>query len=267
VVPAGTATLGVETADLAFGWDNEFPTSPVPVPAFQMDETPVTNGQFLAFVNDGGYGRRELWTDDDWEWSRAEGLASPVAWTNENGRRRYRGLFELHPLEAVMDWPVYTSLAEARAYARWRGLRLPTEPEFHRAAFGDLSGVDRPFPWGAVAPGERHGNFDFRCWSPAPVGAYPDGASAWGIHDLVGNGWEWTETPFVLYPGFEAWIPGYEGYSADFFDGKHFVLKGASWATASELVRRSFRNWFQAHYPYVFAKFRCVASPPSGGTR
>jgi formylglycine-generating enzyme required for sulfatase activity len=77
----------------------------------------------------------------------------------------------------------------------------------------------------------------------------------------VGNGWEWTETPFAAFPGFEAWIPGYEGYSADFFDGKHFVLKGASWATAAGLVRRSFRNWFQAHYPYVFAKFRCVASP------
>jgi ergothioneine biosynthesis protein EgtB len=266
-VPAGKATLGVASTDLAFGWDNEFPTSRVQVPAFQMDETPVTNGQFLAFVNDRGYDRRDLWTDDDWEWSRAEKLASPGTWTNDNGRRLYRGLFEPLPLERVMDWPVYTSLAEARAYARWRGLRLPTEPEFHRAAFGDPSGAERAFPWGATAPGEEHGNFDFRRWSPAPVGAYPEGASAWGIHDLVGNGWEWTETPFSGFPGFEAWIPGYEGYSADFFDGKHFVLKGASWATAAELVRRSFRNWFQAHYPYVFAKFRCVASHQPGGTR
>ena len=140
MVPAGTATLGIETAAVAFGWDNEFPASSILVPAFQMDETSVTNGQFLAFVNDGGYGRRELWTDDDWEWGRAEKLAAPAAWTNENGRRLYRGLFEALPLEAVMDWPVYTSLAEARAYARWRGLRLPTEPEFHRAAFGDPSG-------------------------------------------------------------------------------------------------------------------------------
>jgi len=91
-----------------------------------------------------------------------------------------------------------------------------------------------------------------------PVGSSPEGASAWRVHDLVGNGWEWTDTPFAGFPGFEAWIPGYAGYSADFFDGKHFVLKGASWATAAELVRRSFRNWYQAHYPYVFAKFRCV---------
>jgi formylglycine-generating enzyme required for sulfatase activity len=92
------------------------------------------------------------------------------------------------------------------------------------------------------------------------VGAYPEGVSAWGVHELVGNGWEWTDTPFTGLPGFTAWIPEYTGYSADFFDGKHFVLKGASWATAAELVRRSFRNWYQAHYPYVFAKFRCVST-------
>jgi len=151
------------------------------------------------------------------------------------------------------------SLAEARAFARWRGLRLPTEAEFHRAAYGDPTGGERAFPWGAATPGREHGNFDFRCWAPTPVGAFPEGASAWGAHDLVGNGWEWTDTPFTGFPGFEPWITGYRGYSADFFDGKHFVLKGGSWATATELLRRSFRNWFQAHYPYVFAKFRCVA--------
>src|SRR5499426_2583431 len=110
-----------------------------------------------------------------------------------------------------------------------------------------------------ATPGPVQGNFDFRNWAPNPVGSSPHGASAWGVHELVGNGWEWTETPFAPLPGFEAYIPGYPGYSADFFDGKHFVLKGASWATARDLVRPSFRNWFQAHYPFVFAKFRCVA--------
>ena len=163
---------------------------------------------------------------------REETLAHPRVWTNQDGRWLYRGLFDLLPLERVMDWPVYVSLAEARAYARWRGLRLPTEAEFHRAAFGDPRGPERAFPWGAGAPGERHGNFDFRHWAPTPVGTYPEGASAWGVYDLVGNGWEWTETPFAGFAGFEAWIPGYSGYSADFFDGKHFVLKGGSWATA-----------------------------------
>jgi len=258
-VAAGTATLGAELRDVSFAWDNESPSVEVFVPAFNIDATPVTNGEFLAFVDDGGYGRRELWAPDDWDWSHDEQRRHPDTWTSQDGRWLYRGLFDLLPLERVKDWPVYVSLAEARAFARWRGLRLPTEAEFHRAAYGEPAGGERAFPWGAAPPGREHGNFDFRCWAPTPVGAFPEGASAWGAHDLVGNGWEWTDTPFTGFPGFEPWITGYRGYSADFFDGKHFVLKGGSWATATELLRRSFRNWFQAHYPYVFAKFRCVA--------
>ena len=259
-VPAGRVTLGTELADSGFRWDNETPSVEVSVPGFRVDETPVTNAQFLAFVEDHGYERSDLWRHADWEWSRAEQLASPSAWTKADGHWHYQGLFDRLPLDRVADWPVHVSLAEARAYARWRSARLLTEPEFHRAAYGDSTGLERPFPWGAADPGDRHGNFDLRSWSPAPVGSYPEGASAWGVHELVGNGWEWTDTPFAGFPRFEAWIPGYAGYSADFFDGKHFVLKGASWATAAELVRRSFRNWYQAHYPYVFAKFRCVTT-------
>jgi len=258
-VPGGRVTLGADHADLRFGWDNETPSVQVPVPGFQVDDVPVTNARFLDFVEDRGYERPELWDRADWEWSRAAQLASPPVWTKANGSWLYEGLFERLPLERAADWPVYVSLAEARAFARWRGARLLTEPEFHRAAYGDSTGSERPYPWGAADPDERHGNFDFRSWSPAPVGSYPEGASAWGVHELIGNGWEWTDTPFAGFPGFEAWIPGYPGYSADFFDGKHFVLKGASWATAAGLVRRTFRNWYQAHYPYVFAKFRCVA--------
>jgi formylglycine-generating enzyme required for sulfatase activity len=107
-------------------------------------------------------------------------------------------------------------------------------------------------------PGPVHGNFNFQNWSPTPVGSHPAGASAWGIHDLVGDGWEWTASPFRPFPGFYPYMRGYPEYSADFFDGKHYVLKGASWATATELIRPTFRNWYQARYPYVFAKFRCV---------
>jgi formylglycine-generating enzyme required for sulfatase activity len=169
----------------------------------------------------------------------------------------YRTLFEWVSLETVGAWPVYVSLAEARAYARWRGGRLPTEAEFHRAAYDELDGGESPVRREAVP-----GNFDFRHWAPTPVGA-SGGAGVRGVHDLIGGGWEWTATPFAGFPGFEANIPGYEGYSADFFDGKHAVLKGASWATGADLVRPSFRNWFQAHYPYVFAKFRCVVDGPS----
>ncbi len=106
-------------------------------------------------------------------------------------------------------------------------------------------------------PSARHGNFDFHQWDPAPVGSYPEGASAFGVHDLVGNGWEWTRTPFAPFPGF-APMPFYPGYSANFFDGKHYVMKGGSPRTAACMLRRSFRNWFQPHYPYVYATFRCV---------
>jgi len=149
------------------------------------------------------------------------------------------------------------SHAEADAFTRWKGKRLPTETEYHRAAFGVPSGGERPAPWGDAAPLAAHGNFGLQQWDPVPVGSHPAGASAFGVHDLVGNGWEWTSTIFAPLPGFEP-FPFYPGYSADFFDGRHFVLKGGSARTAARFARRSFRNWFQPHYPYVYATFRCV---------
>jgi formylglycine-generating enzyme required for sulfatase activity len=154
-------------------------------------------------------------------------------------------------------WPVYVSHAEAAAYARWQGARLPTEAEYHRAAFGEPSGRERAQPWGAEPPDATRGLFDFVSWSPVAVGRYPAGQSAWGVHDLAGNGWEWTSTVFAPFPGFTP-MASYPEYSADFFDGQHLVMKGASPATAAALVRRSFRNWFRPTYPYVYATFRCV---------
>jgi ergothioneine biosynthesis protein EgtB len=257
-VARGETTLGADFESLAFGWDNEFPRVTVLVADFAIDSVPITNGQFLYFVETGAYDCRKFWTESDWTWKRRAQLAHPLCWMRQNGSWRYRTLFELVPLAHVSDWPVYVSLAEARAYARWSGARLPSEAEFHRAAYGMPDGGERSFPWGEDPPSGRRSNCHFARWSPEPVGSRPEGASAWGVHELVGNGWEWTETPFAPFPGFRPYIPGYPGYSADFYDGKHYVLKGASWATAVELTRQSFRNWYQAHYPYVFAKFRCI---------
>ena len=206
----------------------------------------------------GGYGQPRYWTPEAWEWKQRHSIAHPVFWACREGGRTYRTLFDELPLDLVADWPVYVSWAEARAFARWRGARLPTEAEFVRAAYGSPDGAPRPQPWGQEPPGPTRGNFDFTHWSPTPVGSHPAGASAWGALDLVGNGWEWTETVFAPLPGFRPFIRTYPGYSADFFDGRHYVLRGASWATDAGLVRRSFRNWFQPHYPYAFAKFRCV---------
>ena len=155
------------------------------------------------------------------------------------------------------SWPVYVTFAEAWAFARWAGKTLPTEAQWHRAAYGAPEESERRYPWGAEAPDRRRGNFHYERWDPTPVDAYPEGASAFGVFDLLGNGWEWTSTPFGPLPGFEP-FPFYPGYSADFFDGKHFLMKGGSPRTDRCMLRRSFRNWFQPHYPYLYSTFRCV---------
>lgn len=256
-VPGGRVTLGADPAAVAFGWDNEFPAHEVDVADFTIDATPVRNAEFRAFVEAGGYGERALWDDDAWAWRNRRRLERPLAWTVADGALRHRTFFGDAPLEDVLDRPVSVSFAEATAYARWRGARLPTEAEFHRAAYGSPQG-QRLHPWGDAAPNDAHGNFGLRLFDPAPVGAFPAGASAWGVQELVGNGWEWTATPFAPFAGFEA-MPNYLGYSRDFFDGRHLVMLGGSWATDEVFLRPSFRNWFQPHYPYVFSKFRCVS--------
>ncbi len=255
-VPAGRATLGAERRSIPFGWDNEFPRRVVEVPAFEIEVHDVTNGGYLEFVEAGGYSREDLWIGEDWRWRVEQGVEHPLFWERKGERWFWRGMWERVPLPPA--WPVYVSHAEASAYARWKGKRLPTEPEFHRAAYATPDGAERSYPWGEEAPDASRGNFDFARWDPVPVGSHPAGASAWGIQDLVGNGWEWTSTVFEGFPGFEP-MSSYPVYSTDFFDGKHFVMKGASPATAKELVRRSFRNWFRGNYPYVYATFRCVS--------
>jgi ergothioneine biosynthesis protein EgtB len=254
-VPGGRVTLGVDRGSIPFGWDNEFPTHTADVSAFAIERHNVTNAAFLEFVDAGGYATEHWWRPEDWAWVQQEQIAHPLFWERHDGRWYWRGMFDLIPLPA--SWPVYVSFAEASAFARWRGVRLPSEAEFQRAAFGTSDGSERRHPWGDAGPSHAHGVFDFSSWDPEPAGTHPAGRSAWGVEDLVGNGWEWTSTPFAAFPGFEA-MASYPEYSADFFDGEHFVIKGASPATARELLRPTFRNWFRARYPYVYAGFRCV---------
>jgi iron(II)-dependent oxidoreductase len=265
-VPDGRATLGVNRDAIPFGWDNEFKSSYADVPPFAIERHDVTNAQFLEFVNQGGYEDERWWTGDDWQWIQRERIRHPLFWEREPERPNepqarnaehwwsWRGMFDR--VRLPLSWPVYVSHAEATAYARWRGARLPTEAEYQRAAFGSPEG-ERLHPWGDAPPTGAHGVFDFSTWDPEPAGTHPLGASAWGVDDLVGNGWEWTSSTFAPFPGFSA-MASYPEYSADFFDGEHFVMKGASPVTARELIRPTFRNWFRAHYPYVYATFRCV---------
>ena len=252
----GTATLGLVRSESGpFGWDNEFEEHRVEVPAFSIDTRNVTNGDYLKFMRDGGYERRDLWSDTGWAWITSADHRHPSFWIPVGDSWDYRGMFAEFPLP--LDWPVYVSHDEATAYAKWAGKELPSEAEWHRAAVGTRDGGEREYPWGSDPPSARHGNFDFHGWDPVPVGSYPEGDSDFGVADLAGNGWEWTRTPFAPFPGFEP-FSFYPGYSANFFDGRHFVMKGGSPRTAACMLRRSFRNWFQPHYPYVYAKFRCV---------
>src|SRR5262249_23208683 len=151
----------------------------------------------------------------DWAWKENAGVHHPVFWKREGSLWLYRAMFA--EIRLPLDWPVYVSHAEATAYAKWLGRKLPTEGEFHRAAYGTEEGTERSYPWGETAPAEAHGNFDYHAWDASPVGSHPGGASAFGVQDLVGNCWEWTRTTFGPLPGF-APFAFYPGYSANFFD-------------------------------------------------
>ena len=262
-VPAGRATLGVDDAALPFGWDNEHPAHIEDVGRFAIQRHDITNAAFLEFVTAGGYEEPRWWKPDDWAWVRSAGVCSPAFWERADGAWHWRGMFDLLPLP--LSWPVYVSQAEASAYCAWRGVRLPTEAEYQRAAYGSPDGRKRLHPWGDATPSPVHGVFDFTSWDPEPAGSHPAGRSAWGVDDMVGNGWEWTSTVFAPFPGFRP-LPSYPEYSADFFDDDHFVMKGASPVTARELLRPTFRNWFRPRYPYVYATFRCVAPARAGGS-
>ena len=262
-IPSGIATLGQPRSAKSFGWDNEFGAQRVLVPSFSIDVFPVTNAEYLKFVQDGGYRDAKYWRTEDWEWRRKQGLEFPHFWLlpanhsvdDPDAEWQFRGMFGTVPLPPA--WPAYVSHAEASAYARWAGKKLPTEEQWHRAAYGTTEGRERQYPWGDEPPDQTRGNFNQQSWDPATVDEHVQGASDYGVHDLLGNGWEWTSTVFGPLPEFEP-FKFYAGYSADFFDGRHFVMKGGSSRTDTSMLRRSFRNWFQPHYPYIYSSFRCV---------
>lgn len=255
-VPAGRVTLGVDRAlGRHHGWDNEHDECVAAVDGFRIASRAVTNSEYMRFVQDGGYRDRSLWSDDGWAWIQGSRIEHPACWIRDGARLLWRGTLQDVPLPP--SWPVLVGHAEASAYARWAGGRLPTEEQFHRAAFGAPDGSERPFPWGGEPPSPERGVFDFERFEPAPAGSRPAGDSAWGVSDLVGNGWTWTRTALAPFPGFEP-LPFYPGYSADFFDGRHFVMKGAGPRTAATFLRRTFRNWFQPHLPHVHGVIRLV---------
>ena len=162
-IPAGQATLGLARGDKnVFGWDNEYEAQTTAVKAFAIDKYKVTNGHYLDFVAAGGYENPAWWTEEDWNWRTKQDIRHPAFWKQTGASWLYRTMFDEVPLP--LDWPVYVSQAEASAYARWVGKSLPTEAQWHRAAYGTASAPERPFPWGTAAPSSSKGNFDFHSW-------------------------------------------------------------------------------------------------------
>jgi iron(II)-dependent oxidoreductase len=234
-----------------FAYDNERPRHVREVPAFELDRLPVTNFDWLEFVADGGYTRRELWLEAGWSWRRDESAERPLYWTADGRERVCERTEPIDPARPVM----HVSWFEADAFARWAGRRLPTEFEWEKAAtWGPDATEPAGYPWGDEAPSARHANLDHTGFGPAPAGAYPAGASAYGVLGMTGDAWEWTSSGFDGYPGFEAFP--YREYSSVFFGGDYRVLRGGSWATSGRVARASFRNWDRPSRRQIFAGLR-----------
>ncbi|MET9361092.1 ergothioneine biosynthesis protein EgtB [Streptomyces sp. NPDC006632] len=252
LVPGGPFTMGTSTEPWAL--DNERPAHHRVVPAFHLDTTPVTCGAYLRFIQDGGYREPRWWDPDGWAMVREHELEAPLFWRREGGQwlRRRFGVSE--PVPA--DEPVlHVSWYEADAYARWAGRRLPTEAEWEKAARHDpASGRSRRYPWGDADPTPAHANLGQRHLRPAAAGAYPDGRSALGVGQLIGDVWEWTSSDFLPYPGFVAFP--YREYSEVFFGPGHKVLRGGAFSVDEVACRGTFRNWDLPVRRQIFAGFR-----------
>ena len=252
-VAEGTFELG-SVWPSSFAYDNELPARTVSLPAFRIDRLLTTNAEFAEFISEGGYERREFWSEEGWTRRSEEGWQHPLYWTRDGDGWRERRMFDEGTLAATHP-VVGVSWYEAEAYARFCGKRLPTEAEWEKAASWDAArGRKRLYAWGDEEPTGALCNSDFRRWATTPVGSFPRGASPYGCLDMTGNVWEWTADPFDGFDGFAPYP--YPEYSQTWFDGDHRVLKGGSWATRASVLRTSFRNFFRRHFRIAFAGIR-----------
>jgi gamma-glutamyl hercynylcysteine S-oxide synthase len=261
-VPAGMWRLGSTPAD-GFVFDNEKWAHEVPVAAFRIARAPVTNAEFAAFVDAGGYGAREFWSDAGWAWRSARNAERPVYWQPKRdgvwSMRRYQTVEELAPHQPV----VFVAWFEAEAWCRWAGRRLPSEAEWEAAAIGQptangerLAGSRRRWPWGDAPPTPARANTDYAFDGPIDVAACADGDSAFGCRQMIGNVWEWTESDFLPFAEFAA--DPYKDYSQPWF-GSRKVLRGGCWASSARIARPAYRNFFTPDRNDVFAGFRTCA--------
>jgi iron(II)-dependent oxidoreductase len=260
-VPGGTFPVGASPEE-PFVFDNEKWEHPVRLRPFSIARRAVTQAEFAAFVEDGGYARRDLWTDGGWAWrveARAEG---PLHWERRASRWWRRDFDRWVPLEPRRAM-VHVNAHEADAWCRWAGRRLPTEAEWEAAAAGEPDGAGglaprkRRYPWGDEPPTPERANLDGLAMGAADVEAHPAGDSAFGCRQMLGNVWEWCADPFLPYPGFVA--DPYREYSEPWF-GSHRVLRGGCWVTRSRLLRNTWRNFYTPDRRDVWAGFRTCAT-------
>ena len=255
LIEAGPFEMGAPAR--GFAYDNERPRHAWDLPAFLIDRLPVTNGDMLRFVDDGGYARPELWDREGWAWREQENVELPRYWARSDGGYAVRSFADWQEVDPSL--PIcHVSWYEADAYARWAGKRLPTEAEWEKAAAWDpATGDASSHPWGAQPWTERVANLDQLTFGCAPAGAYANGESPSGMRHALGSVWEWTASRFEGYRGFRAFP--YSEYSEEFFGGPYRVLRGGSWATQPDAASTTFRNWDHPDRRQIFAGFRCAA--------
>jgi gamma-glutamyl hercynylcysteine S-oxide synthase len=255
-VPGGTFMLGAAPTE-PFVFDNEKWAHPVTLEPFRISSTPVTNAQFQAFVDEGGYRAREFWSARGWDWRRRGQIEHPLFWVAD-GRRWFEKVFDAlvplrpwHPVACVNWW-------EAEAWCKWAGRRLPTEAEWEMAAsFDPQTATKCRFPWGEAPPTPERANLDSAAGGTIDVRALPAGDSALGCRQMIGNVWEWVSSTFEPYPGYVC--DPYKEYSQPYF-GRKKVLKGGCCVTRARLIRNTWRNFYMRHRRNIFAGFRTCAA-------
>jgi iron(II)-dependent oxidoreductase len=249
----GAFMLGAEPGG-DFVFDNEKWAHEVRIAPFHIARAPVTNAQYLEFVQAGGYARREWWSDEGWAWKSREGLQAPKYWIEQDGGWAQKRFDRIGPLRPALP-VVHVNWHEANAYCRFADRRLPTEVEWEYAASWDRCTQRKlAYPWGAEAPAAGHANLEGA--GPVETGSFAGGDAASGCRQMIGNAWEWTENTFAPYPGFV--VDPYKEYSEPWF-GTHKVLRGGSFATTRRLIRNTWRNFYTPDRYDVFAGFRTCA--------